>query len=1152
MASPKTQIRFEQVSGTLITSADQATATPDISNGLSGTLSNMASAIQRMHGGTTWTNGHEGLFKTTGSFVVDSTADIKLDADGDEVNIAFGGNVAMALHKGGDTATYINFVPDMSGAAVTAGASGMGFRNNNGTMQFKNDGGSWAGMGGAPAADDIASGDAAVSIDTSSGNITVDSNAGAVTVDGHTGVTIQSTDSGNISIDSVAELHLNSATGDIKFQDGGTDQLALDMDGTAGEVIIKTMVASDDLVFQNQAGQEQIRLSDTRGKVFFYDEGGEYIQSDGSTMTVAGGAVTIDSAATITLDSDSGFIEFKDDGTNFGGVVGASTYMAIAAKEQMILSSSAGQFALYDDGTNFLNFYQSSGDCIITSSIDDQDIIFHGNDAAEVFRVDGSAESLSLAGAGGLVVKEISAPGTPASGYGVLYATSASKVFFKNDAGTATDLTAGGSPAADDIASGDAAVSIDTSSGNITVDSNAGLVSIDGHTGVTLASSDSGDITLDSVADIVLDAAGGNYEFKNAGTAQLLIDTDTTANEIRVELEVNGDDLAFYQFDGTEVLRLTDAASVEVKDNLTLKSDSAVLGFGADTDTTLTHTDGTGLTLNSTNKLCFGDAATYVNQSADGTLSLISDNIMAFDAQGTDSNDGYQFTLGTDNDTTAFRILNNSGVEKIRIDAEGSIWAAGDLQIQGSTTTISSSNTTFQDPIIGLGVSGSETFTNAGDRGIIFAKGSAAHAALPGLWWDGTNFNLATSLTSPLSSSFGTVTAWNTLKVNQLGLDNNADADYALFLDWGEDEDSADRTLAFAVAGGNRTLTLSEDLTIGDGSAGTLTFSAGSKTLTVANSATVDQDVQTTDTPTFAGTINSAHVALTSSIGLKMGQKLILDDDHDTYGVSSGDDLFGFLAGGKAIFSISGSTGNETTKFHRDALPLGGATAKIKLGNETHPWRALYLSGNDGDNQGRGHALISAGGGGTEGGVNSAHDLMITAGSGSNAIYLSGTDSTATYGGISFHTDNAETLPIGSLFLSLADEYGSFMDTYHVRSDDTRPTSLIAAVTSASLGQRKGRYVVTASHTIRRTLDIIDATFNNAPYGGHQFLNDDYLDVFVNGQLMFSGTDAQLGLGTADYTLSTGSSGAVIPASGLSFGFTLESDDVIQVIRRAP
>ena len=59
-----------------------------------------------------------------------------------------------------------------------------------------------------------------------------------------------------------------------------------------------------------------------------------------------------------------------------------------------------------------------------------------------------------------------------------------------------------------------------------------------------------------------------------------------------------------------------------VSDDITLKSDSAVLGFGADTDTTLTHTDGTGLTLNSTNKLTFGDAASFIQQSSDGTLRV--------------------------------------------------------------------------------------------------------------------------------------------------------------------------------------------------------------------------------------------------------------------------------------------------------------------------------------------------------------------------------------------------------------------------------------------------------------------------------------------------------------------------------------------------
>ena len=67
---------------------------------------------------------------------------------------------------------------------------------------------------------------------------------------------------------------------------------------------------------------------------------------------------------------------------------------------------------------------------------------------------------------------------------------------------------------------------------------------------------------------------------------------------------------------------ITVGDDVLVGDDLTLNSDSAVLGFGADTDTTLTHTDGTGLPLNSTNKLTFGDADSFIKQSSDGVLRV--------------------------------------------------------------------------------------------------------------------------------------------------------------------------------------------------------------------------------------------------------------------------------------------------------------------------------------------------------------------------------------------------------------------------------------------------------------------------------------------------------------------------------------------------
>ena len=59
-----------------------------------------------------------------------------------------------------------------------------------------------------------------------------------------------------------------------------------------------------------------------------------------------------------------------------------------------------------------------------------------------------------------------------------------------------------------------------------------------------------------------------------------------------------------------------------IDDDLTFTSDSAVITFGADGDTTLTHTDGSGLTLNSTNKLMFNDASQFIQGSSATVLSL--------------------------------------------------------------------------------------------------------------------------------------------------------------------------------------------------------------------------------------------------------------------------------------------------------------------------------------------------------------------------------------------------------------------------------------------------------------------------------------------------------------------------------------------------
>ncbi len=80
------------------------------------------------------------------------------------------------------------------------------------------------------------------------------------------------------------------------------------------------------------------------------------------------------------------------------------------------------------------------------------------------------------------------------------------------------------------------------------------------------------------------------------------------------------------------------SADVTLPDDLILGSDSAVLKFGADSDTTLTHTDGTGLTLNSTNKLLFRDTGLYVYSSTDGQLDLVADTEIQIAATTIDIN----------------------------------------------------------------------------------------------------------------------------------------------------------------------------------------------------------------------------------------------------------------------------------------------------------------------------------------------------------------------------------------------------------------------------------------------------------------------------------------------------------------------------------
>jgi hypothetical protein len=186
--------------------------------------------------------------------------------------------------------------------------------------------------------------------------------------------------------------------------------------------------------------------------------------------------------------------------------------------------------------------------------------------------------------------------------------------------------------------------------GTIGVASSTGAITIASTGIVTLVDDllikDGGTIGVASAATAITIASTGIVTFvddiliKDGGTIGSASDADAIAISSGGVVTVSATTANTSASDGALVVGggVGVGADLTVGDDLRLITDSAVLSFGADSDTTLTHTDGSGLTLNSTNKIMFGDTGTYIHQSADGVLDLVSDTELELNATTIDIN----------------------------------------------------------------------------------------------------------------------------------------------------------------------------------------------------------------------------------------------------------------------------------------------------------------------------------------------------------------------------------------------------------------------------------------------------------------------------------------------------------------------------------
>ena len=296
------------------------------------------------------------------------------------------------------------------------------------------------------------------------------------------------------------------------------------------------------------------------------------------------------------------------------------------------------------------------------------------------------------------------------------------------------------SVAADDIATGDAAASFETSSGAVVVDSQASTTTIDGHTGVTVQSSNSGDITLDSVADINLDAAGNDITLKAGGTH--FGSLTNSSSDLVIEAKVADKDILFKGLDDSSAvtalsLDMSDAGKATFSGNVTVTGDLTITG---DDLFLATNTSGAALIGDGTNYnpvVISGDIAI----GTDGTAAIGSGVIVNADVSGS--------AAIADSKLDTISTANKVGLDALDIDGGTELGEAivdADLMIidngAGGTNrkVLASRLKTF------IGAS-TVTLANDADNRVVTATGSGGVNGESGLTYDGSDLSVDGDIT---------------------------------------------------------------------------------------------------------------------------------------------------------------------------------------------------------------------------------------------------------------------------------------------------------------------------------------------------------------------------------------------------------------------
>ena len=426
------------------------------------------------------------------------------------------------------------------------------------------------------------------------------------------------------------------------------------------------------------------------------------------------------------------------------------------------------------------------------------------------------------------------------SGTGVTFAATdkGTKLVFTD--GTNVDEVVSSGIAADNITTGDSAVTIATSSGDITLDTD-------------------GDIVLDANgADVFLKDDGTTYGSLTNSSGNLIIKSGTTtaatfsgANVTLAGTVGSGAITSTGTVQGTTITATT-AFDPDASDGAALGTsslefsdlflaDAAVINLGDDQDVTITHVADTGILLNAASVIQFRDSGLTIGSNADGDLDIVSDGT-AVDSINVESAGGITLDAGTagsgiiyeDDGTEMMRIHNSSS--DVIIESKVS---DKDIIIKGNDGGSTVSALTLDMSAAGAASFNAGVTANAG----IETKNGATSAGFIKFFEDSDNGSNALTLQGPASA-----------------------ADFTLILPSSDGSNGdvlktdGSGNLSFGAAG-TAGAVAADDITAGD-SAVSISTSSGNITIDAAAN---DTDI------IFKGTDNTADITMLTLDGSEAG-----------------------------------------------------------------------------------------------------------------------------------------------------------------------------------------------------------------------------------------------------------------------------------------